>query len=74
MPAVPRLYMYSPTDLLIPYQNVEAHAMAAKASGIEVRLEKFEGTSHVAHIRGAENQKRYWDAVKKIWEESRKIT
>ncbi|KAM0747405.1 hypothetical protein T439DRAFT_329132 [Meredithblackwellia eburnea MCA 4105] len=62
---VPRLYIYSPQDQLVPAADVEAHAAAARAKGIDVTMEKFEGTSHVAHVRGG--SERYWGAVKSLW-------
>lgn len=70
LPPVPRLYLYSTTDLLIPLADVEAHADAAKERGVQVRMEKFEGTDHVAHAR--REPERFWGAVKEVWEGSGK--
>lgn len=68
--ASPRLYMFSPTDLLIPSAFVERHAKDAEAKGIDVTMEKFEGTSHVAHTRGEGNSARYWGAISDLWKSS----
>lgn len=70
LPPVPRLYIYSPEDLLIPAPHVEAHAAVAKSNGVDVRLEKFDGTQHVSHVRGPGNEQRYWAAVRSLWERS----
>ncbi|GAA5829913.1 hypothetical protein JCM11251_007930 [Rhodosporidiobolus azoricus] len=67
-PTIPRLYIYSPTDQLVPSTDVEAHASQAQQNGVKVTMEKFEATSHVAHVRGGAD--RYWGAVRRLWEES----
>lgn len=63
---VRRAYVYSEADRLVEYRDVEAHAARARACGYEVRLEKFVGTAHVAHVRG--DEERYWNVVKEAWE------
>ncbi|ORY74512.1 hypothetical protein BCR35DRAFT_321910 [Leucosporidium creatinivorum] len=70
LPPVPRVYLYSTTDLLIPSADVVAHAKAAKGRGVQVRMEEFEETEHVAHAR--KEPERYWGAVKEVWEGSGK--
>ncbi|CAE6472630.1 unnamed protein product [Rhizoctonia solani] len=71
---VPRTYIYSDIDELIPSESVEGHAKKAReliggAIGYElVKLAKFEGSSHVAHAR--KDGKRYWDEVVRTWEAS----
>ena len=70
LPPAPRLYLYSSEDLLIPAPHVEAHAATAKSIGVDVRLEKFQGTQHVSHVRGPGNEQRYWAAVRSLWERS----
>ncbi|GJN89478.1 hypothetical protein Rhopal_002464-T1 [Rhodotorula paludigena] len=67
-PSVPRLYLYSPTDALVRHTDVEHHAAEAKANGVDVRLERFKDTPHVAHARV--EPKRYWGAVQELWEGS----
>ncbi|KAH9890826.1 hypothetical protein F4778DRAFT_752372 [Xylariomycetidae sp. FL2044] len=65
---VRRAYLYSARDALVDYRAVEAHAAearaASKGSGGEevIRLERFEGSAHVAHLRKDEG--RYWGIVK----------
>lgn len=72
---VRRTYIYSREDRMIDYRDVEEHAAEARrrrrGAGEEdeeagVRVEKFEGTAHVAHVRGDED--RYWKVVKETWE------
>mgnify|MGYP001561585063 CR=1 FL=1 len=62
---VPRLYIYGPDDKLILSEEIEEHVAEVKIKGIEVRTERFEGTQHVAHLRGG--SERYWGAVKDVW-------
>ncbi|GAA5987260.1 hypothetical protein JCM11641_003385 [Rhodosporidiobolus odoratus] len=68
LPPVSRLYLYSREDALVPFADVENHASEARKKGVGVRMERFEGTQHVAHAR--KESFRYWDAVKRLWEES----
>ncbi|GAA5991889.1 hypothetical protein JCM10908_002256 [Rhodotorula pacifica] len=70
LPPSPRLYLYSPIDELIPPQDVERHAALAKTeAGVrDIRMEKFEGSPHVAHART--EPERYWGAVRRLWDES----
>ncbi|CEL58315.1 hypothetical protein RSOLAG1IB_03061 [Rhizoctonia solani AG-1 IB] len=69
---IPRTYIYSDVDELIPAESVEAHAMVAKnlagSSTDVVKLVKFQGSPHVAHAR--KDPKRYWDTVVRTWESS----
>ncbi|KAK0641736.1 hypothetical protein B0T16DRAFT_334240 [Cercophora newfieldiana] len=64
---VRRVYMYSEGDELVSFRFVEAHAKHAEEKGFAVRLERFEGTPHVAHARGA-SEERYWGLVRAAWE------
>ncbi|KAG0658291.1 hypothetical protein C6P46_005842 [Rhodotorula mucilaginosa] len=70
LPPVPRLYLYSPIDELIPPEDVERHAAQAKteAGVTDIRMEKFENSPHVAHART--DPERYWSAVKRVWDEA----
>jgi hypothetical protein len=63
---VRRVYVYSREDVLIDYEDVERHAAEAKASGFEVRLDRYEGSAHVAHLRKDEGK--YWGIVERIVE------
>jgi len=61
-----RVYIYSPTDTLTDYEDVETHAAEAATKGFSVALEKFKGSAHVSHLRIDEN--RYWEIVKRTIE------
>ncbi|KAI0181214.1 hypothetical protein GGR52DRAFT_577791 [Hypoxylon sp. FL1284] len=61
-----RVYIYSPSDALIDYKAVEAHAAEAHTKGFSVMLEKYESSAHVAHLRKDEG--RYWEIVRKVME------
>ncbi|KAI6091640.1 hypothetical protein F4821DRAFT_188934 [Hypoxylon rubiginosum] len=64
---VRRVYIYSPSDALIDYKAVEAHAAEAKSKGFSVVLERYEGSAHVAHLR--KDESRYWEIVRRIMED-----
>ncbi|KAK4701645.1 hypothetical protein P7C70_g4582, partial [Phenoliferia sp. Uapishka_3] len=66
LPPVPRLYIYSAEDKLVPIADVQKQISEVRAAGVEVSEERFEGTNHVAHLRGG--PERYWAAVKSLWE------
>lgn len=63
---VRRVYIYSPTDVVVDYKDVETHAAEAKTNGFSVAIEKYKGSAHVAHIR--KDETRYWDIVEKAME------
>ncbi|KAI1323765.1 hypothetical protein F5Y16DRAFT_403099 [Xylariaceae sp. FL0255] len=63
-----RVYIYSASDELIGYEDVEAHAAEAKTKGFSVALEKYDGSAHVAHLR--KDEARYWKIVRNIVEGS----
>lgn len=74
---VQRVYIYSETDELVPWQEVEEHAREAKhifnaekaGSGEErVKTEKFVGSRHVGHLMV--DADRYWRIVKSFWKET----
>lgn len=64
--ATPRVYMYSAKDELVNAEDVEDHVADLRALGINARLEKFEGSAHVAHMRT--EPERYWGIVRETWE------
>lgn len=72
---VNRMYIYSETDQLVPWQHVEAHAKEARLVveelGIDpivgVRMEKFVGSKHVGHV--VVDSERYWGLVRSFWED-----
>ncbi|KAL4802755.1 hypothetical protein BDV18DRAFT_146509 [Aspergillus unguis] len=57
-----RCYIYSDTDELVDYKDIETHASDAESKGFIVRREKFVGSEHVAHMRA--DPQRYWNTVK----------
>ncbi|KDQ59158.1 hypothetical protein JAAARDRAFT_175911 [Jaapia argillacea MUCL 33604] len=67
----PRLYIYSKTDHLIPWKQIEAHAKEGEEKGFDVRSEVFEKSDHVAHART--DPKRYWGAVEDVWNAAVKL-
>ncbi|KAL8737013.1 MAG: hypothetical protein Q9181_002100 [Wetmoreana brouardii] len=46
-----RVYVYSDVDDMVPWHDIEEHAVEAKEKGFHVQTEKFMGSGHVAHIR-----------------------
>ena len=64
-PRVPRLYLYSLSDTLVDWREVEAHARAAEEASVagDVTTVRFEKSAHVAHVR--EDPDKYWGAVVK---------
>ncbi|CAE6436380.1 unnamed protein product [Rhizoctonia solani] len=69
---IPRTYIYSDVDELIPAESVEGHAKKARdliGGGADVvNLVKFQGSPHVAHAR--KDPRRYWDTIVRTWEAS----
>jgi hypothetical protein len=57
-----RCYVYSDTDDLVDWRNIESHALEAEAKGWVVRREMFKGSPHVGHMRAEPD--RYWGIVK----------
>lgn len=61
-PDVPRLYIYSKVDQLVPYQDVKNHAEVARFKGYRATSEVlFEGSAHCAHA--VVHKEQYWEAV-----------
>ncbi|RAO67088.1 uncharacterized protein BHQ10_003100 [Talaromyces amestolkiae] len=56
-------YIYSDTDELVPWKDVEDHAALASKRSRIVHLEKFIGTPHVGHMRV--DPERYWDLIER---------
>lgn len=63
--AAPRLYVYSKKDNMTLSKYVESHIKEANLLGLDVTIERFENSSHVAHAR--QDPDRYWGAVRKVW-------
>ena len=58
---ISRLYIYSKEDKLVKFDDIEHHAAIAQKIGWPVRMEKFSGTDHCRHGKGA-GEERYWNA------------
>jgi hypothetical protein len=59
---IPRLYVYSKADQLVPWQDVKTHADDAKLKGYSKTRElMFEASKHCAHAMPHKDQ--YWDAI-----------
>jgi hypothetical protein len=56
-----RIYLYSPTDAMVGWRDVERNAKQAEEAGYCVNLVKFDESKHVGHVM--EDPERYWDAV-----------
>lgn len=61
----PRLYIYSTTDNVVPWQEVESHVKDAERVCTDVRKERFEGSMHASHMM--HDPDRYWRAVQDLW-------
>ena len=61
--AAPRVYIYSKTDKMVGWKDVEYNAQLAKDAGYQVQTERYENTEHVGHLR--KDPQRYWDAVQR---------
>ena len=53
---------------MVLWTEVEEHAEEARKAGLDVRMERFGGSPHVAHART--DPVRYWGVVKKVWEDA----
>ncbi|KAL1968003.1 hypothetical protein VTN77DRAFT_2420 [Rasamsonia byssochlamydoides] len=67
-PTAERLYIYSVSDNIIDWKDVERHAAEAAARDCVVRREKFEDSPHVSHLK--RHRQRYWDAVTRAWKDA----
>jgi len=63
---VRRVYVCSDGDEMVAVKDVEEHRDEAEGKGLDVRLENFGSSPHVAHLRT--DGKRYWGIVKDVWE------
>ncbi|CAF9922032.1 MAG: hypothetical protein GOMPHAMPRED_002472 [Gomphillus americanus] len=60
-----RLYLFSKSDELIDWHDIEAHAMEAKQHGYEIKKDEFVGSRHVAHV--VVDKVRYWKTITEAW-------
>lgn len=65
---VPRTFIYSKEDELVRPDAVERHAALAGKAGVETRLELYESTPHVNHLKA--DPGRYWGIVTDAWSRS----
>ncbi|KAG8672151.1 hypothetical protein FPOAC2_05517 [Fusarium poae] len=61
-----RSYIYSDTDDLVLHTDLETQASQAVEMGFNVRMERFDGSKHVAHAR--HDDERYWRTVQRTWD------
>ncbi len=66
-----RCYIYSETDPMVGWRDVEAHARDAAKAGFLVHCEKFEKSGHCAHVRVGGGT-RYWAIVNTLWQARRR--
>lgn len=70
---IPRRYLYSQTDTMVPWKDVVSHAAEArknlKADGnANIECIEFERSGHVAHMMV--DKERYWRVIRETWERS----
>jgi len=61
----PRVYVYSKDDEIVMGRDVAAHADLAREKGLDVTVEEFSKSKHVAHSRM--DPGRYWCIVQNLW-------
>ncbi|MCJ1465557.1 hypothetical protein MMC07_004175 [Pseudocyphellaria aurata] len=66
-----RSYIYSETDPMVGWHDVEDHARDATGEGFVVQREKFDGSGHCAHIKVGGGT-RYWMIVDALWQARRR--
>ena len=63
-----RCYVYSESDKLVKWEDVEEHAYEAGRRGYDVRREKFDASEHVSHMKM--DRLKYWTAIEQFWNSS----
>lgn len=61
-----RAYIYSQEDNLIYWKDVEKHSEQAQKARHETKLEMFNNSPHVMHIRS--DEVRYWKIIQQTWD------
>ncbi|RAK95609.1 uncharacterized protein BO80DRAFT_429715 [Aspergillus ibericus CBS 121593] len=61
-----RLYLYSLTDGMIPWEDVVGHMDEAREKGYSVLGVSFEDSRHCGLVMG--NEMRYWNAIQRAWD------
>lgn len=62
-----RLYLFSKTDDIISWRDIEEHAADARSKGYDVACEVFDDTPHVGHMKV--HPEVYWGAIARRWTE-----
>ena len=62
--SAPRCYIYSETDALVNWKDVESHGRDAEQKGWTVVRDKYNDSPHVGHMRT--DASRYWKAVETV--------
>jgi hypothetical protein len=59
-----RVYICSPTDLMVPQEDVVSHCESARSAGYDAKLVEIDGSAHVSHVM--KDPSRYWGAVEDV--------
>ncbi|KAH8590611.1 hypothetical protein B0O99DRAFT_598866 [Bisporella sp. PMI_857] len=68
-PGAKRMYVYSNTDALVGWRDVERHAKEASEKGVYVELVKMEDSKHVQHV--LKHWDVYWTNLESFWKVAR---
>jgi hypothetical protein len=70
--SAPRVFIYSKSDKLVGWKDVEDFAGRCEWEGVKVVRERYERTGHVNHLKGEGEggKERYWKTVKEAWDRS----
>ncbi|KAK5685451.1 hypothetical protein LTS10_003530 [Elasticomyces elasticus] len=61
---VPRVYLYSKADRMVPWSAVQDHCASSHNEGYRANMVRFRASPHVAHVN--EDKERYWGAVDSV--------
>ncbi len=64
-----RLYVYSEADTIVDARDPKAHLELAKEAGVDVTVLEEKDTLHMQAL--VKDEKRYWEAVEKLWESAK---
>jgi len=53
---IPRLFLYSEADKVVPHSKIESYIQICKKKGIPVKEKKFNDSDHVQHYRAHKNE------------------
>ena len=63
-----RLFLYSTTDEMVGWQDVEDSVARWRRAGCSCTTEMFDKSPHVGHMRI--DPERYWNAIAEAWEDA----